>query len=46
MKELLEKSTEELVEWTRNVYSLGAGVYNFFADEMGLMIENFHNLAI
>ena len=46
MKELLEKSTEDLVDWTRNVYSLGADVYNFFADKMGLMIEIFYNLAM
>ena len=46
MKELLEKPIEELIDMTRDVYSLGAEVYNFFADKMGLIIATFEQLSI
>ena len=35
---------EEIINGTRNAYSMGAEVFNFVADEIALMIADFNNL--
>ena len=44
LKELMEMPDEEIINGTRNAYSMGAEVFNFVADEMALMIADFNNL--
>ena len=52
LKELLELPDDELIDLTRKAYSLGAEVYNFFANDMKnmypleMLIDDLQDLTI